>query len=52
MVYLSTLFGNDFVPKMETINVKAGFQKIMEAYLQTLLELKADKFYLVRIIKQ
>lgn len=49
MVYLSTLFGNDFVPKIETINVKAGFQNIMTSYLETLLELQAKKYYLVKI---
>ena len=45
MVFLSTLFGNDFVPKIETISVKSGFQSIMNAYLETLLELKDN--YLV-----
>lgn len=48
IVYLSTLFGNDFVPKIETINVKAGFQSIMNSYLETLLELKDKKYYLVK----
>ena len=50
IVYLSTFFGNDFVPKMETINVKAGFHNIMEAYLKTLLDFKDTKQYLVRIL--
>jgi 5'-3' exonuclease len=28
LVCISTLFGNDFIPKIETINVKKGFQNI------------------------
>uniref|UniRef100_A0A6C0LQT8 Xrn1 N-terminal domain-containing protein n=1 Tax=viral metagenome TaxID=1070528 RepID=A0A6C0LQT8_9ZZZZ len=48
IVCLSTLFGNDFVPKMETLNVKKGFQNIMDAYLKTLLELKDKDNYLVK----
>jgi len=49
IVCMSTLFGNDFVPKIETINVKKGFQNIMDAYLKTLLKLREQKYYLVRI---
>ena len=48
MVCISTLFGNDFVPKIETLNVKKGFQTIMDAYLKTLLELKDKSVYLVK----
>ncbi|BCS83328.1 putative 5'-3' exonuclease 20 [Cotonvirus japonicus] len=51
IVCISTLFGNDFVPKIETINVKKGFQSIMDAYLQTLLEFKNRKTYLVKSTK-
>lgn len=40
LVCISTLFGNDFVPKIETLNMKKGFQHIMDAYLQTLTQLK------------
>lgn len=36
IVCISTLFGNDFVPKIETLNVKRGFQTVMDAYLKTL----------------
>lgn len=39
IVIISTLFGNDFVPKIESINVKKGFQTILDAYLKTLFEL-------------
>ena len=39
IVCISTLFGNDFVPKIETLNVKRGFQSIMDAYLKSLLKL-------------
>lgn len=48
IIFLSTFFGNDFVPKMETINVKAGFQSIMDAYLSALLELKDKNYYLIK----
>ena len=49
LVCISTLFGNDFVPKIETLNVKKGFQNIMDAYLKTLLDLKHKGYYLVKI---
>lgn len=48
MVCISTLFGNDFVPKIETVNVKRGFQNILDAYLRVLLELKTKGYYLVQ----
>lgn len=48
IVCMSTLFGNDFVPKVETLNVKNGFQNIMDAYLKTLLLLKSKGLYLVK----
>jgi 5'-3' exonuclease len=48
IVCISTLFGNDFVPKVETLNVKKGFQSIMDAYLKTLLNLKDKGYYLVK----
>lgn len=48
IVCISSLFGNDFVPKIETINVDKGFQKLLDAYLQTLLKLKDKKYYLVK----
>lgn len=36
IVCMNTLFGNDFVPKIETLNVKKGFQNILDAYLAAL----------------
>ena len=48
LVCISTIFGNDFVPKIETINVKKGFQSIMDAYLKTLIKLKDMGYYLVK----
>ncbi len=48
IVSISTIFGNDFVPKIETINVKKGFQSIMDAYLKTLIELKDKGCFLVK----
>ena len=48
IVCLSTIFGNDFVPKIETINVKKGFQNIMDVYTKTLLSMPHSS-YLVEI---
>ena len=50
IVCMATLFGNDFVPKIETINVKSGFQTLMDAYLKTLVQLKEQKRYLIKKI--
>lgn len=50
IVYLSSIFGNDFVPKIETISVKSDFTNIMEAYLNTLIESKPN--YLVNVPDQ
>lgn len=47
IVCISTLFGNDFVPKMETLNVRKGFQNILDAYLKALIKLKDRGYYLV-----
>lgn len=49
IVCISTLFGNDFVPKIETLNVKKGFQNIMDAYLKTLLFFRDKGYYLVKL---
>ena len=53
LVCINSLFGNDFVPKIETINVKRGFQNILDAYLKTLLFLKTDtkQLYLVEVVE-
>lgn len=48
IVCISTLFGNDFVPKIETLNVKKSFQNIMDAYLKTLLKFSDKNYYLVK----
>ena len=48
LVCISTLFGNDFVPKIETLNVKKGFQNIMDAYMKTLMHYKDKGYYLVK----
>lgn len=45
LVCLSTIFGNDFVPRMESVSVKKGFQNLLDAYQRTLLE---QNDYLVR----
>lgn len=36
IIFLSTIFGNDFLPKIETINVKRDFSIILEKYLSVL----------------
>lgn len=48
IVCISTLFGNDFVTKIETLNVKNNFQDILDCYLNTLLWFKAKGYYLVK----
>jgi 5'-3' exonuclease len=48
IVCTSTLFGNDFVPKIETLDVKKGFQSLIDAYVKTLAFFKGKK-YLVQI---
>lgn len=48
IVCISTIFGNDFVPKIETLNVKRDFQTILDAYLKTLLKLKDKNYYLIK----
>lgn len=50
IVFISTLFGNDFVPKIETLNVKRGFQNIMDKYLITLLIYKSNNTYLINYV--
>jgi len=49
IVCISTLFGNDFVPKIESLNVKQGFQHILDTYLQILLKFKEKSYYLVKV---
>ena len=44
IVCMNTLFGNDFVPKIETLNVKKGFQNILDAYLKALTESMPIKY--------
>lgn len=36
VVCISIIFGNDFVPKMESINVQDGFETILNAYFSVL----------------
>lgn len=39
IVCLSTIFGNDFVPKIESISIKNNFATIMDIYYKTVSEL-------------
>ena len=36
IVFILTIFGNDFLPKIESINVKYDFNKIINRYIQTI----------------
>lgn len=45
--YLFTIFGNDFVPKVESINVKQDFEDLISIYIKILKEHK----YLIDISK-
>ena len=47
IVCVSTLFGNDFVPKIPSLNVAQGFQSIMDSYFKILLQYKNKSTYLV-----
>lgn len=38
LVTLSNVFGNDFIPKIETLSVKQGFQILMNVYLDVFKE--------------
>ena len=38
IVFLLTIFGNDFLPKIESFNVKYDFDRIIDKYIQTLSE--------------
>jgi 5'-3' exonuclease len=52
LVYLSSIFGNDFVPKIESINVKQGFQNLINTYLTVSRKINTnlDKIqYLVKV---
>lgn len=49
IVCISTLFGNDFVPKLVSLNVKQGFQHILEAYIKVLVKFKSKSYYLVKV---
>jgi len=49
IVYVSTLFGNDFVPRLISLNVKQGFQNILDAYIKVLNKFKEKNYYLVKI---
>lgn len=42
IVFISTLFGNDFVPKSETINVKRDFYNVLESYIITFASLNGN----------
>jgi 5'-3' exonuclease len=49
IVCLASLFGNDFVPRMESFNVKQGFQNLLDAYTSSLLRLKPQNMHLVKV---
>ena len=41
IVFILTIFGNDFLPKIESVNVKTDFTKIIDKYIK-LLEISKD----------
>lgn len=43
LVFIFTIFGNDFVPRIESINVKYDFNSIIDVYVQVL----KDKSYIL-----
>lgn len=42
IVFMSTIFGNDFVPKIETVNVTNNFHSILNSYISTLIEFNSS----------
>ncbi|QKF94188.1 5'-3' exoribonuclease [Fadolivirus algeromassiliense] len=40
IVFILTIFGNDFLPKIESFNVKYDFDKIIDKYIKMLVENK------------
>lgn len=47
IVFLSTFFGNDFVPRIETINVKRSFQNIIDAYVTVLRNFEEENYLVI-----
>lgn len=50
IVFIATLFGNDFVPKMETISISNDFDAIISAYIDILTGSESPR-YLIRYSK-
>jgi 5'-3' exonuclease len=50
IVCISTLFGNDFVPKIESINVKDDFENVLLIYMDVLKNRTDKEIYLVNKI--
>lgn len=55
MICLASVFGNDFIPKIETIDVQLNFEQLLDVYLSTfkffegeiyLTEFRKNKYYL------
>ena len=49
IVFLSSIFGNDFIPKIESIDVHNNFQQLLDIYLETY---KYTKDYLILFDKK
>lgn len=53
IVFTLTLFGNDFLPKMESFNVRYDFNRIIDIYIGVLIAIKNNKFnYLIQFDKK
>lgn len=49
LVFIITFFGNDFISRMETVNVSSDFNIILDVYVDALQELSESKIkYLIR----
>lgn len=53
IVFILTIFGNDFLPKIESFSVKHDFTRIIDKYIKLLQEdLDKDDFYIVSFDKK
>jgi hypothetical protein len=54
MICLSSMFGNDFIPKIESIDVQYNFEQLLDIYMKTFIffnENNDDTYYLIEFNK-
>lgn len=51
LVMIFTILGNDFVPKIESYDVKLDFNTIIDRYIMYLNKNTNDNFYLISLVK-